>query len=132
MNRTDAPTCSVAEIWVTADGLRWNGNYYSCTVAIREGWYAQAASQGEWMIYGRVAATGETDDEARGKPILYIEQLGENLVCQTLSPRSEGHETALPDAELYYAAMQELKQMWKERRSTNRIKGRKRPEHLFT
>jgi hypothetical protein len=95
----------IAEVaWVTPEGILFNGNYYSCKRAIRDGWYGQALVRKPWMV--RVL-----HDPAGGpEKTMYIEseQIEPDYACHLIR-----NGTLPSDTESYQAR---LRMLQKERK----------------
>lgn len=81
--------------WVTPDGILFDGKYYSCRRAIRDGWYKQAWNRQPWIV--RVM---RKQDEAEMQLYIESDSFDPDCLCSELIAVMPEEEAAAYQARL--------------------------------
>lgn len=92
---------ALGSAWVTPWGILFEGSYYSCRRALRDGWFEQALSRKPWLV--RVAYV--TAMGPQGGLYIQSETFDPDHVCQLVD-----HEANRADVEAYQARLRMLQE----------------------
>lgn len=83
---------------VTGQGIEVNEKLYSCSLAIRDGWFERAMMEGEWRV--------EAFQYPLCNKVLFIQNDKEIITCHPIEIKPVNSE----DLEVYYEIIRALKE----------------------